>query len=408
MEQAVVRVTLSLIGPGVVAVFGTGFGATWLFTRSREYLLFLAAACALVAIGATVQIIYWPSDTGLNAMISGALYTCGVLAVAEGIIRRSGKSFGWRGHLAALAAIMGLLWYFFYVDRSLIARVYVQNLGYALILLVAALRISSLRRGSIVDKVLFWTLFAFALHFFPRTFFTIGFSAPVGEAAFANSLFWQTLQLSLAVLGAALGMAIFAATGSDLMEDLRRDRDTDHLTGVLNRRGFEALAKALCRAGKGKAPALVICDVDHFKSVNDTYGHVIGDQVLQKVARILQQSARKQDIVGRVGGEEFAIFLPETTGVEAFECAERLRNSLLRSDFSKLLGSRLISASFGVGSGANSDFERLYQEADEQLYQAKSAGRNQTWPRPFSETSHTLIDRHGKVGQVRLKSVASI
>jgi len=387
MEQAVVRVTLSLIGPGVLTVFSAGFGATWLMARNRPYLLFLAGGCALVAIGATVQILYWPSDTALNAMISGLFYTCGVLAAAEGIIRRSGKSFGLGGHLAALAVIMGLLWYFFYVDRSLIARVYVLNLGYALVLLVAALRISDLRRGIVVDRVLFWTLFAFALHFFPRTFLTIGFSAPVGEAAFANSLFWQMLQLSLAVLGAALGMAIFAATASDLMEDLRRDRDTDHLTGVLNRRGFEALGRKVCGMGGRQSSALVICDVDHFKSVNDTHGHVIGDQVLKKVAGVLQNSARDQEIVGRVGGEEFAILLPKTSTDYAFECAERLRNAILDSDFSELLGSRRITASFGVSAADFGDFEGLYQEADNYLYQAKSAGRNQTWPQQVRQVS---------------------
>lgn len=394
MEQAVVRVTLSLVGPGILTLFGIVFGACWLVERRRVHLLLMAAACALVAIGATVQVLYWPRDTGLNAMISGLFYTVGVLAAAEGIVRRSGRSLGLWSHMVAVTAIMGLLWYFFYIDRSLIARVYIQNLGYGMILLAAALRISKLRRSHVIDRILFWTLLAFALHFFPRTIFTIGFSAPVGAAAFANSLFWQALQLSLAVLGTALAMAVLAGTVSDLVEDIRRDRDLDHLTGVLNRRGFEASVKLSLSEPGARMASLIICDLDDFKSVNDTYGHVVGDQVLQHIASILQQSTRKQDIVGRVGGEEFAILLPDTTPAKAFEYAEHLRSAILNRDFSELLDARRVSASFGVSSEKDSRFERLYQNADNHLYEAKRAGRNQTWPQPVSARQNRSTGGH--------------
>jgi len=399
MEQAVVRVTLSLVGPGILTLFGIVFGACWLVERRRVHLLLMAAACALVAIGATVQVVYWPRDTGLNAMISGLFYTGGVLAAAEGIVRRSGRSLGLCTHLVAVTAIMGLLWYFFYIDRSLIARVYIQNLGYGMILLAAALRISKLRlrRSHVIDRILFWTLLAFALHFFPRTIFTIGFSAPVGAAAFANSLFWQALQLSLAVLGTALAMAVLAATVSDLVEDIRRDRDLDHLTGVLNRRGFEASVKLSLSEAGTRTASLIICDLDDFKSVNDTYGHVVGDQLLQRIASILQQSTRKQDIVGRVGGEEFAIFLPDTPPTKAFEHAEHLRSAILNRDFSELLDARRVSASFGVSSEKDCRFERLYRNADNHLYEAKRAGRNQTWPRPVAAGRNRSTASHVRV-----------
>jgi len=379
MEPAVVRVTLSLVGPGMFTIFGIVFGGIWFVERSRTHLLFMATGCLLAAAGAVSQILGLPGDIGLNALVSGFFYTSAVLTVAEGIVRRSGRSFGIWLHLAVLFLIMGLLWYFFYVDRNLLARVYVQNFGYGMILLAAAVRLSDLRRGRFLDRVLFWTLLAFALHFFPRTVMTIGFSAPVGVAAFANSVFWQTLQLSLAVLGAALAMAILAATVSDLIDDLRRERDLDHLTGVLNRRGFEASTRSLWASSSITTASLILCDVDHFKAINDTHGHAVGDQVLQRIARVLQQSARKQDLVGRVGGEEFAIFLPDTTPAQAFECAERLRTAICRADFSDLLGARSLSASFGVASQEARRWERLYRNADAHLYEAKRRGRNQTW-----------------------------
>jgi len=383
MQGSVVRVTLSLIGPGIISVFGIAFLAAWSYDRRRPYLVLLAAACALFALGASSQILYWPRDTGLNAMVSGALYTCAVLAAVEGVLSRSGRAFGLWIDIAIFAAFSLALWYFFYVDRSLLARIYVQNFGYGLLLCVAALRLSQLRRGRVVDRILFWTLFLFGLHFFPRTVFTVGVSPPAGEPAFADSVFWQTLQLSLAVLGAASAMATLAAAVSDLIDDLRRERDLDHLTGLLNRRGFETeIAVPMRRAPEGGA--LILCDVDHFKSINDTFGHDVGDVVLQEIGTILRRTARKGDLVGRWGGEEFAVFLPDASRSDAAECAERLRQTIANSRIPGL-DDRSVTASFGVATIREAgDWAALYKLADSRLYVAKASGRDRTVDRGMS------------------------
>lgn len=378
MQGSVVRVTLSLVGPGIIGVFGFAFLAAWSYDRRRPYLLLLAAACALFALGASSQILYLPLDTGLNAMVSGALYTCAVIAAVEGVLIRSGRAFGIRIDVAIFAAFALALYYFFYVDRSLLARIYVQNFGYGLLLCVAALRLSQLRSGRMVDRILFWTLLLFGFHFFPRTVFTVGVSPPSGgPLAFADSVFWQTLQLSLAVLGAALAMAILAAAVSDIMDDLRRERDLDHLTGLLNRRGFEAeIAAPMRRAPEGAA--LILCDVDHFKSINDSFGHDVGDVVLKEIGAILRRTARKGDLVGRLGGEEFAVFLPDASPSDATECAERLRQTIAKGRLPGL-GTRSVTASFGVATIREAgDWASLYKMADSRLYQAKAAGRDRT------------------------------
>ncbi|MFT0875379.1 GGDEF domain-containing protein [Rhodopseudomonas sp. G2_2311] len=378
MPGSVVRVTLSLIGPGIIGVFGLAFLAAWSYDRRRPYLALLAAACALFALGATSQILYWPRDTGLNAMVSGALYTCAVIAAVEGVLIRSGRALGWWIDVVIFAAFSLALYYFFYVDRNLLARIYVQNFGYGLLLCVAALRLAQLRHGRVVDRILFWTLLLFGLHFFPRTVFTVGASPPSGgPLAFADSVFWQTLQLSLAVLGAALAMAILAAAVSDLIDDLRRERDLDHLTGLLNRRGFEAeIAAPMRRAPEGAS--LILCDVDHFKSINDTFGHDVGDVVLQEIGTILRRTARKGDLVGRWGGEEFAVFLPDASLADAAECAERLRQTIANSRIPGL-DTRPVTASFGVATIREAgDWAALYKLADSRLYLAKAAGRDRT------------------------------
>jgi diguanylate cyclase (GGDEF)-like protein len=378
MDATVVRLTLSLIGPGIMLVFGSAFAGAWALDRRRPYLLLLALTCLLFALGAVSQILYWPSATGSNAMVSGALYTAAVLLAVQGILLRSGRAFSWSLYPFMLVGFMALMAYFFYVDRNLLARVYIQNFGYGLILLAAALRLRSVPRERYADRILFWVLLVFALHFFPRTLLTIGFSAPVGERAFANSVFWQMLQLSLAVLGASLALAIFTAAFSDLLEDARHERNTDALTGTLSRHGFEEAVAARLRNANVQA-SLILCDVDHFKRVNDFYGHDVGDAVLKTLGQLLRDTAGKNDIVGRFGGEEFLVLVTAADPQEGKECAERLRVAVADHRFPLIPDGEMITASFGVADLRPGEaFESLFKRADTCLYAAKDAGRNRT------------------------------
>lgn len=375
MEGSVVRVTLSLIGPGIITIFALPFIAAWLLDRKKIYLLMLSGACVSFAIGAVMQVLYWPRDTGLNALTSAAFYTIAVLSAVEAILRRSNQSIGKSLMVTAIILILGLLWYFFYVDRNLLARIYVQNFGYGAIFLFAAWKLSRSRTKRTTDKVLFWTLLLFGAQFFPRTLLTAGVGEPISPLAFADTVFWQALQLSVAVLGAALALAVLSAAVSDMIGDLRNERDRDYLTGLLNRRGFEAAIKA--SRFQNAAGALIVCDVDWFKSINDEFGHQVGDAVLQRIALVLTKAARKQDVIGRLGGEEFAVHLRDVSLDDAHDCAERLRIAVGSTDFSDMLGSRHLTASFGVAAG-EADWSDMYKMADAYLYEAKKSGRNQT------------------------------
>lgn len=395
MDGVVVKTTLQLIAPGILVVFGIAFVCAWLIERKRNYLFWLAAACVLFAFGAMSQILSWPPGAGPNAIVSGALYTAAVIAAVEGILLRSGRPLGPLIDMAILAVFVLLLAYFFYIDRNLIARVYIQNFGYGLLMVIAAWRLTALARGRYVDRALFWVLLLFGLHFFPRTLLTVGFSLPVDRTAFANSVFWQALQLSLAVLGAGLALAILAAAVSDMIDDLRRERDLDPLTGILNRRGFQDRVSAhLHRRGPGDA-ALALCDIDHFKSINDSLGHDIGDDVLGEVGRLLRGASRKRDIVGRLGGEEFAVFLPDTNEQDAVDYAERLRIAIAQHGFVIPGGARHVTVSFGVGAlQPGDDWPSLYKRVDGRLYAAKRGGRNRTIAHGLSSVADDAPDRH--------------
>lgn len=371
------NVTMALIGPSILAVFAIVFVCAWLIEKTRHYLLLLALAGLLFGLAAVSQILAMPGDTYSNAVVSGLLYTSAVVSAAEGILRRSQRSLGLRADMAAIAIVTALLWYYAYVAPSLLARVYIQNFGYGTILLVAALRLVPVSAARVSDRVLFWVLLVFALHFFPRTVLTIGAHAPGDAKAFGASSFWQVLQLSLAVLGAALAFAILAATVVDIIDDLRRERDLDPLTGVLNRRGFEERARPLFARRSASPLALVLCDLDHFKSINDSYGHGAGDEVLKEFGAILGEAIRGSDLAGRLGGEEFAILMPGTTLEEAARFAERIRSALERRAFAAVPASRPVTASFGIADGERDEpLHDTYERADRRLYLAKLHGRN--------------------------------
>lgn len=160
---------------------------------------------------------------------------------------------------------------------------------------------------------------------------------------------------------------------------------TDHLTGLYNRRYLEeVLEREFQRTlRKGNNLAVMIMDIDHFKTVNDTYGHQQGDSVLCKVAALFQRVLRDYDIAARFGGEEFIAVIPEASLSEACKIAERIRKSIEEMKFNVGTKNIRVTASFGVSAcpaeGINSA-ESMIREADKALYSAKINGRNRVEP----------------------------
>ena len=160
---------------------------------------------------------------------------------------------------------------------------------------------------------------------------------------------------------------------------------TDGLTKLVNRRHFfERLATEFARAKRfGGRIGGAICDIDHFKSVNDTYGHAAGDRVLMGVAKIIAQTVRGIDIAGRYGGEEFGLLLPETALEGTLNLGEKIRHAIDEHDFTEdagdLEGPAHITISIGCASFPEftvNNSEELLELADQGLYRAKQTGRN--------------------------------
>jgi diguanylate cyclase (GGDEF)-like protein/PAS domain S-box-containing protein len=192
------------------------------------------------------------------------------------------------------------------------------------------------------------------------------------------------IELSLAAIRRdegywAVGIVRDMTRRKHMEEELRQLATTDPLTGLANRRSFMQQAERemeQCRR-YGHPLCLLMLDIDHFKQVNDTWGHDAGDEVLRAVAGIVAESIREVDLCGRLGGEEFAVLLPETPSERALVVAERIRASIesaiIRTDGVTIP----ITLSVGKAEMAlDDDVNNVIRRADEALYKAKRGGRN--------------------------------
>jgi diguanylate cyclase (GGDEF)-like protein len=219
------------------------------------------------------------------------------------------------------------------------------------------------------------------------------YAAQVGNLNFATTLNWvmgeRTFEVDTHPVrgdGEQGRIWLFTDSTADLLmaAELRRLASSDPLTGVPNRRHFEERSAQIiaAREATGRSVAVLMLDVDHFKKINDTHGHPIGDEVLKVVARRCREALRERDLFARFGGEEFIALLAAPTADEVPATAERLRNAI--SGAPVHVGGLRIEVTVSVGGAMGealpgSDarlLEQLVARADEALYQAKADGRN--------------------------------
>lgn len=205
---------------------------------------------------------------------------------------------------------------------------------------------------------------------------------------------------TLAILYLALFFHVYASRSISYFvrmrqsnQQLRELASHDPLTGILNARAYYARCDQLIRLGQRERHpfAVIFIDLDHFKSINDTHGHAVGDAVLKAVALILSSRLRNSDALGRIGGEEFSVFLPNTDQEGALRVGENLRQAIATLAIPAAGQHLRVTASLGVapGDAAQDDMQSLQHRADQAMYRAKAAGRNRV---TLFEPASTGID----------------
>ena len=204
---------------------------------------------------------------------------------------------------------------------------------------------------------------------------------PIGTliiAAKASSAFGPSVRETLQALANQLAVAMANARAVRQLEEMAT---TDGLTGCLNKRAFlDQMEQKLMAAQRfGRKLSVIVTDLDHFKAVNDTYGHAAGDRVLQELGRVLKRVKRETDLVARFGGEEFCVLCEETDARGAQLLAERVREELENTELQTELGPLRVTASLGVATFPDhaSTAADLFVQGDKALYEAKNSGRNQ-------------------------------
>ncbi|CCV10661.1 GGDEF domain-containing protein [Mesorhizobium sp. STM 4661] len=267
------------------------------------------------------------------------------------------------------------------LPRQSLARMMAYQLPYAAMQFVGlGIVWSSRQRRDRLDQVLMAVLGASALQFVSKPFIAAALGGwGANPQAYMQSNYALVSQSLGTVFALAVALLILIIMVRDVLAEVTSRSEIDTLSGLLNRGGFESHAERamLEAARKGVPVTLVIADLDHFKNINDNFGHASGDRVIEAFAGLLREAAADHHVAGRLGGEEFAIILPGTNLAAARLFAEGTRNAFCTLPVEGLPRDHRCTASFGVAElQPDEGFAGLTQRADEALYQAKRGGRD--------------------------------
>jgi diguanylate cyclase (GGDEF)-like protein len=294
--------------------------------------------------------------------------------LAEGFRVRTRASARWVTPLVAVVAVPAQLVAYF-VHGSVVRVTVVPLLAGLLIIWTTTLVVPRDRRASVTELTVILILgllaavelggvaLAIAGH--------IGLIPPTGAHI---ALF----SIALQPICAALGMSTLLLIAFDFSSEQRRLIQTDPLTGILNRLGFKEAARIAIDRRRPRPLSIALSDLDAFKGVNDSYGHATGDETLAGFARHLAGHLEREEVVGRFGGEEFALLLPGSDGSAALARVEALRADLANLAIANA-PDLAVRASFGVAEYRQGEaLESLIERADEALYRSKREGRNRS------------------------------
>jgi diguanylate cyclase (GGDEF)-like protein len=367
-----------LLSPLIFLVFSGGFLLLWRIARDIRSLRFFAAsylfgACAMIFGFLRVAL---PQEVSANAV--SLLYMATTIAFCAGLHTHYGGRVPWKGMGVFALAVFAAFSLARYRTETIVLPTWILNTGIIAFYVHALVGLRKrMRRG--IDRILQAVVAVSAFMVLARTAVVFWYTGDsISEATYASSLASVTIQLIVAVAALATAGVLFVMFGMEILSRLTETSETDPLTGILNRRGFEARIAKIADDGPaaGTAHAVVMADIDRFKAVNDSHGHEAGDAVIKAFARVLCEAAREGDHVVRWGGEEFLVVVANADTATARLYAEAVRSRLEQIAHDDL-GGASVTASFGVaGWRHGQDLSGASRDADAALYQAKNEGRN--------------------------------
>jgi diguanylate cyclase (GGDEF)-like protein len=316
----------------------------------------------------------------LSIVVANTIISISGFLIFDGVCAYTGRAFNRKPLLIIPGFIFLFFLYFTYIERSMSVRTILISVTSAIFCFACGyilyrysdkqLRLASLFTANVL---VFYGLFLLFRSLIAAIY-------PLPDDLFINTNFQVLVFLLMAFCGLLWSVGFALMMAQRLLIETRRVAMTDYLTGILNRKaGHEALEREIERREKeAQQFSILLIDIDHFKRVNDIFGHSAGDLVLQSIADVLKSGLRKEDTLCRWGGEEFLFVLTGASQAEAFRIAERLRETIAQTRVPYKNWEISCTISLGVAGTweQNLEVDELLARADRSLYEAKSSGRN--------------------------------
>lgn len=371
---------ISLLNPGIGILLSVAFLLLWRHRREPRYVLLAAWSYAAMAAGFLIQDVGPTLPFELQRLPSNLGFLAAGCLLIGATIERYRIPVPWRILFVTCGIGLAIFLWFLLVAPSISGRILVISITLGIVALQLPIALRRAPRPNLIDHVIFWIGLLSAINFLVRPLLILvltgGFTSYDG---FQQSVYWTTVQFSQAMISVLFALSLMVAAAIDLMADLRRQAEGDELSGLLNRRGFETAADAATHsdAGARRGVALLIADLDDFKAVNDTHGHAVGDAIIAAFGAHVRAIAPAATVAGRIGGEEFALLLPDT-GIEAARTlAEAIRSGFAAACAGQVPADLRPTVSIGLAVAApGTELSQLMRDADQALYAAKRGGRD--------------------------------
>lgn len=367
---------LGLLIPAIAGIFCVTFCTLWYSQKTLKYLLNVSLGFGLIGLGFVLKQALITTNSTLSLIAASACYVTAIcLLISAGGQRRQNKpSKRFLVALGVFGATAIILTGISFDDMS--HRSMLHNCILGSLFLMGGLGLSRAEKPDFLDRLFLRALLGVGLTFGLITLTIYATPSQLTAATYYSSTYWFLMNVAISVSLLVLAMTIFAMAAVDLMTRVKEEAETDLLSGLLIRSAYAREVAALATRSQ-LASGLILFDLDHFKQVNDKYGHSVGDEVIRAVGHLVTDRAPPGSICGRLGGEEFGIVLPGLPLQATRLFAERLRLAIMALEIEELVNDKPISASFGITlHNHNCAFERAYKNADTALYAAKQSGRN--------------------------------
>ncbi|MDJ0641480.1 MAG: GGDEF domain-containing protein [Erythrobacter sp.] len=369
---------LGLLTPMMALLFAVTFAVFWRVGRMKRHVLGFGLGYVCFAVGYLVTH-FLPGDAFYTFHTTQLFYTLGVTFFLGSACERVGQKLHLPSILTiyAITALVLALAINFTNDAG--PALILVNIGYGAMYMVGLTTLISARRRELTDMAIIFLIAFATADFFIRPSLSVMFEQTIPAGEYQQSIYYSLIGLVLGVKNIMGAMILIGATIVEWTNTLRESSEKDSLTGLHNRAAFEeAMRNIIPRAQtEGRPLSLVVADIDHFKQVNDIWGHQSGDHAISGFGELIAKMVRGCDTAGRVGGEEFCIAVWNCPNEPAERLAERIRLAFTSLKHEGLNDDIRLTASFGVATAHEGEtYEQLFARADSALYQAKSKGRN--------------------------------